>query len=994
MQCSVTCLSRGRAWPALLGLHLALLAAAPAIASDAEGVVCSFSGKGEGTRPRMPLGSNPAEQLLTRWSGEMHQLLGLNSNLKIGMDQIPAQKAIAHNRDGVRLVIFDRHTFADIEQNRETSWAAKAILAHELGHQMQGHVVLKERSPAHEIEADRFSGGLLFRLGAKVAEAQSAVREYGAEEASPTHPPRDQRLSAVREGWKAARTQEGLAARRREYSVVMAAAAEAVRTNQVLHARALLESQLPSPGEPDVRSFPWFHLWRQLFAERERIEVADFVVDPSADRRPLEIVDLALLPRGSGLAVLAGPGGISRRLTLYREAAGHYAKDRVLADGNVSRFAIDGAGERVVVSTPDHEWSEEGFSLSVVRLDGGVGYSLAKGPQRTVSLAMSRDGNRVAAAFDDGSWSLWNGRGLVCRRDGAPRKGTSADRRTGPFVTSVLFVPRASGAPEEVVTGDDRGQVTAWSGGCVQRRSWQPGAGPVKSMAVLVAPDDTGVVVAGEKGWTLFGVSSDEIGEVRTLDQGVTVTSVTVGGRYLALGTNSGEAIVVDAYTQKAITHIRGHVGSVSAVALTDDGSSLFTGDLGQPFPEGPGVADGVIRRFDIDGSTASLSIPLAHSGVRTSASANGQVFAATRWDDQTIVWGDPRHPDGTVIPGSGYYSALHVFADGSAVAVGDSAPTGDSGASGTVSLFDMASQRVASTWQAANGFVLEMAGDVAGSCLAVASTDGVSVWEVRDRSAPRLRASRPREGPSPRAHLAVSDDCSWIAEGGNEEPEVVVRDGNTLEPLRSLSPRALTRTSSLAVCSGGRLVAQGSTDWNVTLWSLSRERAPVLLAGHASLISALAFSPDCRYLASAARGWEDVRIWDVETGLPVGRLEGPGTLLTRMWFDGARLLALAGETLVSWTVSLPADVTAAARREWESRRTVSARQVYVRAIWAQYLSTPSADPSLLEPALTILQEAQAANRGLSEEEQEWMEELRAARAAPRQAARAAEPVR
>lgn len=84
-------------------------------------------------------------------------------------------------------------------------WEVIGLLAHELGHHLQGHTMTCTGSNHQaELEADAFAGTALFRLGANLEEAQSLWQRLPAE-ASETHPSRSQRLEAVANGWRRAR---------------------------------------------------------------------------------------------------------------------------------------------------------------------------------------------------------------------------------------------------------------------------------------------------------------------------------------------------------------------------------------------------------------------------------------------------------------------------------------------------------------------------------------------------------------------------------------------------------------------------------------------------------------------------------------------------------------------------------------------------------------------------------------------------------------------
>jgi tetratricopeptide (TPR) repeat protein len=117
------------------------------------------------------------------------------------------ENAIAFNEpkpDGeVRVIAFDRNFLNRINLDSNTDWAALSILAHEVGHHLNGHALIQGGSrPDFELEADKFSGFILGKLGATLDEAQAAMKEVQTVEGSLTHPPLALRLSAIHEGYE------------------------------------------------------------------------------------------------------------------------------------------------------------------------------------------------------------------------------------------------------------------------------------------------------------------------------------------------------------------------------------------------------------------------------------------------------------------------------------------------------------------------------------------------------------------------------------------------------------------------------------------------------------------------------------------------------------------------------------------------------------------------------------------------------------------------
>ena len=115
--------------------------------------------------------------------------------------------AIAKNIDigsgeKARYILYDSSFFSRITQSASNDWAAISILAHEIGHHLNGHALNNEGSNHKwELESDEFSGFVLARMGASKQDAQSALSTLKYEKASRTHPAKADRLAAAAKGW-------------------------------------------------------------------------------------------------------------------------------------------------------------------------------------------------------------------------------------------------------------------------------------------------------------------------------------------------------------------------------------------------------------------------------------------------------------------------------------------------------------------------------------------------------------------------------------------------------------------------------------------------------------------------------------------------------------------------------------------------------------------------------------------------------------------------
>jgi hypothetical protein len=120
--------------------------------------------------------------------------------------------AAALMANGERVILYDPQLIADIESVTDHDWPAVSIFAHEIGHHLAGHTLAEEFLREFELEADYFSGFILQKMGANLAEAQSVMSLLRDHPNMTDHPPQAERLAAIERGWNEAARQNSLAA--------------------------------------------------------------------------------------------------------------------------------------------------------------------------------------------------------------------------------------------------------------------------------------------------------------------------------------------------------------------------------------------------------------------------------------------------------------------------------------------------------------------------------------------------------------------------------------------------------------------------------------------------------------------------------------------------------------------------------------------------------------------------------------------------------------
>jgi len=134
------------------------------------------------------------------------EVVGLESDFKIKAANVPnVEAAIRHHQ---RYILYNPEFIREVNYATRDKWPAIFILAHEIGHHLNGHTTLGVNSrPEIELEADKFAGFILSKMGATLEQAQLAMHFIASTEASKTHPGRMDRLAAIATGWNKADAQ-------------------------------------------------------------------------------------------------------------------------------------------------------------------------------------------------------------------------------------------------------------------------------------------------------------------------------------------------------------------------------------------------------------------------------------------------------------------------------------------------------------------------------------------------------------------------------------------------------------------------------------------------------------------------------------------------------------------------------------------------------------------------------------------------------------------
>ncbi|MVN77343.1 membrane-binding protein [Hymenobacter sp. HMF4947] len=162
------------------------------------------------SRAQAPTPSSSADVPASQAAGiirEITEAVGLQPRFELrATSQVDNAAAVVYS--GKRYLLYNPTFLAEVNQAGHTDWAGISILAHEMGHHLNGHTLRPGGSqPEDELEADEFSGFVLRRLGASLAQAQAAMAAVSPDAGSATHPGRTPRLAAISRGWARATAQ-------------------------------------------------------------------------------------------------------------------------------------------------------------------------------------------------------------------------------------------------------------------------------------------------------------------------------------------------------------------------------------------------------------------------------------------------------------------------------------------------------------------------------------------------------------------------------------------------------------------------------------------------------------------------------------------------------------------------------------------------------------------------------------------------------------------
>lgn len=193
-----------------------------AVASDSEAALvaelsdmlqaCSYDGSAIQVSTKSLMGASSSDGAAVVRA--IMRFTGLPQNFKVMEGPVPNAAALivmGPDKLPMRVIAYNTRFLDQVKVATENNdWASISIMAHEIGHHLSGHTLMPGGSqPPIELEADKFSGFVLYKMGATLNDAQKAISTLVPEEDGATHPGRAKRLAAIYHGWTESCEQQG-----------------------------------------------------------------------------------------------------------------------------------------------------------------------------------------------------------------------------------------------------------------------------------------------------------------------------------------------------------------------------------------------------------------------------------------------------------------------------------------------------------------------------------------------------------------------------------------------------------------------------------------------------------------------------------------------------------------------------------------------------------------------------------------------------------------
>jgi len=190
----------------------------------------------------------------------------------------------------------------------------------------------------------------------------------------------------------------------------------------------------------------------------------------------------------------------------------------------------------------------------------------------------------------------------------------------------------------------------------------------------------------------------------------------------------------------------------------------------------------------------------------------------------------------------------------------------------------------------------------------ALTGTGDITLWSVPDGEKLAIIPDKPEHFATATTPFAVTEDLSLAAVSYSQGSRIKVIDLNDNGSIYWTAPASKEEVTALAFSPDGKMLASaaGWDEKDIRLWDVDSGEEIRRLEGHKKYVSSMVFWPDGRRLASSS-GDQTIRIWDVKSGVCEGTLVGHQLEVFRvaLFPDGKTLVSASkdGEVCV-WDAS------------------------------------------------------------------------------------------
>jgi WD40 repeat protein len=456
---------------------------------------------------------------------------------------------------------------------------------------------------------------------------------------------------------------------------------------------------------------------------------------------------------------------------------------------------------------------------------------------------------------------------------------------TGPVISSLTYTSDG----QHLVIANHAREVTFWNL-AQQRANGTLDAGTLDAedtaWSVAASPVSDTVAVGTDKGSILLFEPSQGQTPRRILQlhrDRVLSLAFSADGTLLASGSGDRTAIIWDVRTgTPRYPPLVGHAAPVAAVAFAPGGTILASG--GQ---------DDQVRLWDLRGAAPASRALAGHARPVTSlAFGEGGRILASASRDMTIRLWDPLagRTTATLAAHQAAVTGLAFNRDGRTLVAASE--------DNTLSFWDVTRrQRLGTPLLTPAAPITSL--DIAADGAAAAWSDQAGQIVFADLAAsPPISRTLPAPGDVPVSRLALSADGSRLAFGGTDGTLWLSGSPPTAPPVR-LAPRLDDAVSALTYSPDGTLLAAASCarppegvcrHSRLLVLAVPSGEVRQDLSAHAAEIAALAFSPDGRVLASAAREMAGTTLlWGLDSGLQMrATLQGQSDWVVSLAFNHA----------------------------------------------------------------------------------------------------------